>query len=385
MDIALFTNARTGELVPISQPDHDHAFIPDALPPAWEIDAGTWAKIADAKMELGRLDGAAKTLPNPQLLLSPLRREESLTSSALEGTYAKAEELMLFELEEEEEPPRGREPGDAAVLEVNNYNKALAQGYQLLREWPFCARIITELHETLMTGVRGGSKNPGQFRNHQVHIGSDRRYIPPPADRLMETFDAFERYVNRDDDGMEPLVKCFIAHYQFEAIHPFSDGNGRIGRVLLSLMIYKWCKLGMPWLYMSPFFDRYKDEYIGNLFKVSSEGAWKKWIDFCMTGVIEQCKKTVRKCDKLRGLRDDMRSRVKDGKARSQGVIDSLFEIPFIRAVDIARDRNVSLPTARAEIAYLMGKGILRESSQRHARSRTYYAPEIIAAAYEAY
>lgn len=379
MDASRFSNYKTGELVAIGSQNSDFAFVPDPLPPKWEFSARLWHIYSEAWGELSRLDGMARTLPNPHLLLNPLQRSESLTSSRLEGTFATAEEMMMFELNPRD--PRSANDPANGWLEVYNYSNALRQGFQQLETLPFCLRVMKDLHKTLLTGVRGHSKNPGEFRAYQVHIGSNKRYIAPPPDRLSACMNSLEIYLNNPNDTLHPLVRCFVAHYQLEAIHPFCDGNGRIGRVLLSLMIYKWCSLSMPWLYMSPYFERYKDEYFDNLFRVSTEGDWEKWIEFCLRGVILQAKDATAKCDELRALREEMRDRISDGGARVHSIVDRLFSNPALRTKDAQTWFGVSNPTAKSDIDYLIKKQILFPLPQS-GRFRFYYAPAISAIAY---
>jgi Fic family protein len=379
MDISKFQANKTGRLVPISAPDGDYAFIPDPLPVEWQFDASLWPILTEAKRCLGLLDGIARVLPNPELFLKPFQRVVSLTSSRLEGTYATAQELMLFELN----PKERRSDGDQsnAWVEVNNYSLALSLGFHRLEALPFCTRLFKALHKTLLTGVRGGANNPGEFRKYQVHIGSNRRYVPPPHLEVEKCLQDLEAYLNDPRDDFDPLIRCFIAHYQFEAIHPFSDGNGRIGRVVLSLMIYKWCRLERPWLYLSPFFERYKDEYIQNLFKVSAEGAWTQWLKFCLLGVIEQANKAVRTCEILQDTRKDMHKRVEgDGNSRIHTIIEELFASPLVRIVDLAKKFKVRYATAKSDVSYLIKKNILSELPE--SRIKTFYSSEIFKIAY---
>ncbi len=380
MDAAKFTDKRTGRLVPIQRPD-DVAFIPNPLPPAWNFDGGLWPALAEAKRDLGELNGIAQMLPNPELLLNPLQRVESLTSSRLEGTHATAQEVMLFELNPKQ--PHSATDESNAWLEVHNYTRALRYGFQQLEKMPFCLRLIKELHAILLEGVRGGTTQKGEFRTHQVHLGSTRRFVPPPpGDELNQAMSELEKYINDPRDDFDPLVRCFLIHYQLEAIHPFSDGNGRIGRVVLSLMIYKWCHLKMPWLYLSPFYERYKDEYIDLLFKISSEAGWHEWLRFCLQGVIAQSLSASDKCMDLHALREEMHERTaKDGRARVHAIIDDLFENPIVRIADLARKRQVLYPTAKSDVEYLIVKGILTEMP--NSKVKTFYAPSIFAIAYK--
>lgn len=384
VDTSKFISPQMGNLIPIVIYEHDsavndHAFVPAPFPPKWTFDTALWPLLTEAHRCIGELNGAARNLPNPQLFLKPLQRVESLTSSRLEGTFATAQELMLFELN----PKESKHPGEQenSWLEVANYNRALAQACDLLNELPLCLRLIKDIHKTLLTGVRGHSKNPGEFRKHQVHIGSNRRFIPPPPLEIEPCLHALENYIQQEDPNFDPLVRCLMAHYQIETIHPFSDGNGRIGRVVLSLMIYKECKLTLPWLYLSPFFDRYKDEYINNLFKVSTEGAWSQWIEFCLRGVIDQAKRATAMCEKLRCLKKDMHSRTEgDGTARIHSIIEQLFDSPIVTIADLARRNNVHYHTAKRDVEYLAGKNILRPLP--NLPTKTFYSNEVFRIAY---
>jgi Fic family protein len=377
MDISKFIAEKTGRLLPISLPEKDHAFIPDPLPPKWKFDHELWPLLAEAHRKLGLLDGMARTLPNPNLLLTPLRTNEALTSSRLEGTYATAQELLLFEMDPK--PSTSANDQKNSWREVANYNLALNHGFTELDKLPLCLRVIKELHKTLLTGVRGAQAVPGEFRTHQVHIGSSRRYVPPPVDEMLKCLFELEDYLNAED-GYDKLVKCFLAHYQLEAIHPFGDGNGRVGRVLLSLMIHRLGELQQPWLYLSPYFEKYKDEYINNMFAVSTEGAWSKWLEFCLRGVVQQSEEAVRVCDELRALRQSMHAKEACGSGRIHAIIDGLFDRPFVRISDLARKNNVTYHTAKADVDFLVKNGILR--ALPNVPTKTFYSHEIFAIAY---
>lgn len=381
MDISKFTEKITGKLVPITtlQNEKDHAFIPNPLPPQWTFDHTLWPLLVEARSSLSLLDGTAGTLAHPMLLLHPLRRLESLTSSRLEGTYATAQELMLFELDKKDS--QGSHSNVDARKEVSNYNRALTAGFHMLKRTPFCLRLIRKLHNSLLRGVRGHSKNPGEFRIHQVHVGSNRRFVPPPAHEMLKCLNDLENYFNTSDNACDPLVHCFLIHYQFEAIHPFGDGNGRIGRVLLSLMIYHFCKLKMPWLYLSPYFERYKDEYIDNLFKISTEGTWSKWIEFCLRGVIYQAKDGIKKCEQLRELKKQMHEQATDANnSRIRTIIDDLFDSPYVRITELSEKHKVTYSTSKKDVSYLIGKGVLKEL--KDVKIKTFFAPQIFDISY---
>ena len=377
MDRERFTTSMTGRLLPVSVGGVDWAFLPAPLPRKWQIENKLWPLIASAREELARLDGIGRTLPDPELLLRPLQSREAIRSSSLEGTYASAEELLLFELNPAEPAAASDRAND--WREVFNYAEALRRGTLLLRTLPLSLRLIREMHATLLNGVRGRDRAPGEFRRTQVHLGSDRRYIPPPPNELEACLDDFEKFLHEADD-IDPLIRAFIAHYQFEAIHPFIDGNGRVGRALLSLCAYQWCRLSHPWLYVSPFFDRHKDEYIEALLAVSSEGAWDRWLHLCLRATIDVCRDAIDRCDQLRRIRDEYHAKADRASGRMHALIEGLFSNPIVRIADAARRLNVTYPTAKSDILKLVDLGILEELQS--VSPKAYYSRAIFNAAY---
>ena len=378
MDPGNFEEGRPGRLLQITTPRQDWAFLPDQFPPDWEFPADSWPLLAEAKQELARLDGIARSLPNPQLLLRPLQSREALRSSSLEGTHATPQELLQFELLPRE-PTSESDPANTH-LEIANYSSSLIRGIELLDELPFCLRLIRELHNTLLSGVRGRGMAPGQFRTTQNHIGSDFRFNPPPPEHLAECLDNFEKNLNNEELPYDPLVYSYLLHYQFEAIHPFLDGNGRVGRALLSLMIFRYCGLSMPWLYMSPFFERYRDEYIDNLFRISTHGDWQRWIAFCLRGTIEQAVDSIERCDALQTLREQFHELLASAGPRAHSIVEGLFTSPVLTAPGTARYCRVSYPTAKSDILKLVGLEILVEIPD--SRPRLYYCDAILRIAY---
>jgi Fic family protein len=289
------------------------------------------------------------------------------------------EQLLLYELDPKE--PKSPDDESADWREVFNYGRALERGCELLKSFPICNRVIREMHELLMSGVRGTNKSPGSFRKWQVQIGSIGRYIPPPANEIERLMDNLERYINTDDNRYDPLVKAYIIHYQFEAIHPFGDGNGRVGRSLLALMIYKWLGHKSPWLYMSSYYDRYRDEYVDCLFKISCNGEMTKWIEFCLNGTIVQAKDAIQRCHKFICLKVDFKKRMKNKHSpRTPSIMDALFTSPVLYVTEIASRYGVRYATASSDIKRLVDAEILREIKDTH--PRTYYAPEIMNIAY---
>jgi Fic family protein len=377
MDRALFTPDGPGQVREIIvEGTKDWAFIPDLLPEKWDLPAEIWPLLVEAREALAKLDGVGRYMPTYNLLLRPLQRREALRSSSLEGTYATPQQLLLFEIDPRE-PKSSNDPVND-WQEVSNYSKALELGLHLLEEIPVSLRLIKRIHEELLAGVRGHDRDPGNFRRNQVHIGSNRRFVPVPPNELMTCLDSLEKAIHKNSQ-IDPLIFCFMVHYQFETIHPFLDGNGRVGRLLLSLMIYKNCQLSRPWLYLSAFFDRYKDEYIDYLFQVSSRGNWKDWIAFCLKATIAQSKDALNRFDKMLNLRTqymDLLSK-RGGNIRLNQLIDHLFESPIISVPQLSSMCNISYPTARADIDRLVNAGILVES-QIQVRPIVYFAVNII-------
>lgn len=356
MHLADFADAFPGELVQIEE--GDHAFLPEPLPPIWEFPADLWPLLAEAKQQIGILEGLGRNLPNPTILLRPLEDREALRSSELEGTYATPQELLLFELEprdatSEEDPANDWQ-------EVFNYRKALHAGTQ--GSWPLSLALLRELHKLLLTGVRGRDRDPGQFRSRQVYLGYDNRFIPPPPYRVTECLEALEPFLRESPATYDAIVHCFLVHYQFETIHPFLDGNGRVGRLLLTVMLQRFCCLTKPWLYMSAYYDNNREEYFQRLFRVSSHGEWAAWIEFCLRGVAHQANDAVKRCEKLLDIRNGYLTKLESvgGNVRLNQIIEQIFNSPFIRVADLARRLDVSYPTAKSDIDRLVQAEILK-------------------------
>lgn len=360
MDISLFGSSSPGRLVPVSGASGlSHAFVPAGLPPDWEWPNDLWSLLLEAHKALAALDGTGRHLQNPELVLRPLQNREAQKSSSLEGTFTDPQEQLLFALD----PREGRSRDDPvnARREVFNYTRAL----RLRRErqdLPLSLRLIRELHEVLMTGVRGSERDPGNFRRLQNQIGHPARFVPAPVPELAALLDNFEKYLH-EKDGLDPLVRAFVAHYQFEAIHPFMDGNGRVGRLLLAVTIAEWCGLANQWLYMSDYFDRNKDRYIDYLFGVSADGDWANWIAFCLRGVVEQAQDTLARYERLISLNRDFHDLVnqRGASVRHSQLVDELFLSPIIRVTQARDLTGVTYPTARTDLRALEQLGIVTE------------------------
>ncbi len=360
MEANEFTAEMTGQLLKVASnaPDLQVAFLPNPLPPKWEWPQRLWYTLMSARTALSSLDGVGKHLPNPEIVIAPLQHREAQLSSQLEGTITNPQQQALFEADPRY-PVSASDPANA-FREVMNYRHALRLRLDGVSTLPISLRLIRDLHTILMEGVRGSDQRPGEFRQIQNQIGRPARFVPPPPQYLPEALDRFEKYLH-EDSSYDPLVKAFLAHYQFEAIHPFGDGNGRVGRLLLSLMIAEWCGLSSQWLYMSAFFEKNKRNYMDLLLGVSTHGAWDLWIEFCLDGVIAQAKDTEARCDKLLGLHRDFHSRLKRESARLSRAIDDLFKTPVISVTNYAKRYGVTYPTARLDLKKLQALGIVQD------------------------
>lgn len=381
MNVDDFGPDRSGRLVPISTIDGaEHAFVPDPLPPDWTWPADLWPLLLDAHKALASLDGVGRHLPNPRLLLHPLQQREAQESSSLEGTHTDPQQQMLFQLD----PgfPESETDRVNAFREVFNYKRALQLRYETEQELPLSLRLIRRLHEVLMEGVRGGDRSPGQFRRLQNQIGVPVRFIPPPASHLAPCLDAFEKYIHADH-RYDPLVEASLLHYQFEAIHPFRDGNGRVGRLLLAIMMTEWCDLSHQWLYMSAYFNRHRDEYLDRLYEVSTNGNWTEWGEFCLRGVAAQARDTENRCDDLIAINRDFHRILQDevgGSHRLGMIVDDLLVRPVVQIPHLAEQFDVAYNTAKADVQRLMDANILREIPD--AKQRTFVAPRVVAATF---
>ncbi len=324
--------------------------------------------------QIALLEGIGRNLPNPGLLLRPIEDREALQSSRLEGTYITAKEFLLFDLDDEEIDKRGD------WKEVNNYRRALQFG--LHSSLPLCLRLIRDLHNILMTGIGRGDMTPGDFRKSQVAIGQNQRFVPPPHTELSQCLSDFEGYLNAST-APDNLIHCFLCHYQFETIHPFTDGNGRVGRLLLALMFHRLCGLTKPWLYLSDILERQREEYCFALFDVSASGNWTGWLELCLKATIDQAKETIGRCEKLNSLRVEFTNLASGcgGNARVLQIVELLFQSPFLRITNLATALSISYPTAKSDCERLAACGILQLLPT--VNPATYYSKQIFEVAYD--
>lgn len=358
-----------------------YCFQPAPLPPAWPFPNKLWPRLVEAKEQLMLLEGIGRTLPNPALILRPLRDREAILSSRMEGTYATARQLLLYELDPTEttslDDPRNPH------REVANYARAL--DHAAASRMPICLTFIRQLHEILMHGVHRPEVKPGEFRKGQVAIGRQGaapRFVPPSPERLHDSLGELDAYLHRDHWEYDPLVECFLAHYQFETMHPFLDGNGRVGRLLLTVMVQRLCGMTQPWLHMSEYFEKDHRKYCEQLLRVSTRGAWADWIEYCLAGVADVAKRTIVRCDRLRQLRAEFNARLpQTGAIRLHEIVEQLFRTPVVTVVGLTEELGVTYPTAKSDIKKLQKVNILSELPDHS--PKTYYAPEVFAIGYE--
>lgn len=358
------------------------AFVPPPLPPEIRSYDRLTLPLAAASEALGELRGAARRLNNPIMLIEPLLRREALTSSAMEGTITTLRDLVL-----EESAGNTRLNDDAR--ETLNYILAVVTSRQRLSTLPISHRLIKEAHTTLLHGLpaaRGAGKRPGEYKIHQNAVGRQgetihsARYVPPPPAESLKCMDALEAYINRSGQtGPTRLIDLALVHYQFEAIHPFDDGNGRIGRMLITLMAIQSGLVDQPLLHLSAQLERDKDAYVDRLFSVSSHAQWEEWIQYFLAAVEASCRDAIRIVDRILALQLEFKERA--GKAsrnaRLHFIIDAMFTKPWTTVTEVQKLCSVTYPTAQSDLAALVKTGILQEIPSR--RPRTYIAHELVA------
>jgi Fic family protein len=341
------------------------AFVPQQLLPTFDISPAAVRLLDQASNALGMLSGVGSLLPNPHLLISPYLRREAVLSSRIEGTQSTIADVYAAEAGQTQ---LSRDAAD--VNEVQNYVRAHEFGLRRLADLPLSLRLIRELHRHLMRDVRGADQTPGRFRTSQNFIAppgtsiADAIYVPPPPDMKQGLAD-LERFLH--DRTLPPLVQAALVHYQFEAIHPFRDGNGRVGRLLVSVFLCERGLLPQPLLYLSAYFERTRTDYYDLLMRVSTHDDWDSWMRYFLEGVRTQAAEAVEDAQRLLALRERYRNSLMASKARPTGVrlLDHLFANPYITAKEASGRLGVSDPTARAAISDLLSQNILVEISGR--------------------
>ena len=380
MDPEAFRESPAGRVVR-SIPEGYWAFVPNPLPPdlAWSPDLVT--TLSDADRALGELSGLGRLMPNPHLLIIPFMRREAVLSSRIEGTQASLSDLYAFETKQ---LPLFEHAPD--VREVHNYVRALEYGLDRLTTLPLSLRLVREIHAQLMEGVRGEHQTPGEFRRSQNWIGppgctlNEATYVPPPVEEMRAALYAFEDFLH-SEPTLPPLVRLGLIHYQFEAIHPFLDGNGRIGRLLITLLLCQWELLSQPLLYLSAYFNAHRQIYYDLLLAVSREGAWEAWLIFFLRGVASEARDAVVRARRIQDLHEQYREQMLAAHAPAGvlQVIDLLFIRPLVTVRQVEHNLGITYQTARRYVNQLEEIGILREITGQ-ARNRVYRADEVLAA-----
>lgn len=358
------------------------AFVPNALPPEPVLDlSGDRQRLLEqALLACGRLDGVTALLPDPDLFLYAYVRREAVLSSQIEGTQSSFSDLLLYELEEAPGVPFDD------VVEVSNYVAALDYGMARLREgFPLSNRLLREVHAKLLAHGRGADKLPGEFRHSQNWIGGTRpgnaRFVPPPPATLEDCMAALERFIHDETVPLPILVKAAVAHVQFETIHPFLDGNGRVGRLLIALMLHEARVLRQPLLYLSLYFKQNRDEYYRLLDSVRRDGDWEAWLDFFLEGVAQTASGAVDTAHRLLTIFREDAERIQAqgrGAANALRIFGALKARPIANIADLATRTGVSYPTAAKTVESLVALGIVRELTGRR-RDRVFVYDRYVA------
>lgn len=384
MDPDRFRKSPAGRLTKVGQGDSTYwAFVPNPLPPAMSLDVELVRTLSEADRALGELAGLGRAMPNPHLLIGPFLRREAVLSSRIEGTQADIADLYAYEAGQLPLPGM-KSPPQPDVREVLNYVRALEFGIRRLDTLPVSLRLIRELHERLLDGVRGDEATPGEFRRSQNWIGrpgsaiNNAEFVPPPVGEMHDALDKLEIHLH-SEDGYPPLVRLAMIHYQFEAIHPFLDGNGRIGRLLISLLLVHWKLLPLPLLYLSAFFEHHRDAYYALLLAVSELGAWHDWLLFFLRGIAEQSRDAVSRSKQLQDLQVGWRDQLTRGRASALllRLADSLFDSPVLSIPDAQRLLGISYPGARHNVEKLVEAGILHPVGDA-SYGKTFFARAIL-------
>ena len=382
MNYQSFQNSPAGRLSKTIQ--GYYAFIPNPLPPVLNWNESLVSGLSEADRAVGKLAGLSRNLTNPRLLIRPFIHSEAVLSSKIEGTQATISDVYKYETGQLRLFKDDKDISD--VKEVYNYVLALDYGLKRLQELPLSLRLLRELHKILLEGVRGGESRLGEFRQAQNWIGpegcslEEAVYVPPSVNEMNEALASLEKYINQKDN-LPPLVRIGLVHYQFEAIHPFIDGNGRIGRLLIILLLCAWSILPQPLLYLSPFFESNRQAYYDLLLEVSERGAWEEWLNFFLGAVKIQADDTILRVNKMMELKEDYRKKIQSKRASSGlfKAVDFLFERPVFSANQLAKELGTNFTRAQRYVSWLKQAGIIREITGM-SRNRIYAAEEIIRA-----
>lgn len=362
----------------MTQPAGYRAFIPSVLPPDPPIamDEVLASLLSRADQAIGRLDGATATLPDPQLFVAMYVRQEAVLSSQIEGTQSSLDDILSFELD-----PEGAEtPRD--VVDVVNYVRAMNYGLDRLETLPLSLRLIREIHAVLLEGVRGADKQPGEFRTSQNWIGAGfvplerAMYVPPAPHAMWDSLDNLERFLH-DAHRLPILVHVALAHAQFETIHPFLDGNGRVGRLLITLLLCHHGVLHLPVLYLSAFLKQHRAEYYDRLTAIREAGDWEGWLGFFLRGVLETAEEAARTARQILDMRERHRLLIQQHRLERHGLrlLELLFRHPVVNVRFVEQELDVKFGTVSALLSRFTEVGIVTESTGGRRNRKFRYAP----------
>lgn len=378
MDVTRFTAPAWGRVVSTGGSHGYPAFRPEPLPRVLPLDGPTVLSLSEADAALGRLAGAGRLLPAPQLLVTPYLAREAVASSRIEGTQASLTDVF-------EAGARVSRPTED-LREVRNYIAAVEHGVRRLDDLPLSLRLLRECHEILLSGVRGEGKTPGDVRTSQNWIGGgsgtieDALFVPPPPGDVGDALSAWERYIHDDDPQLPLLVRCGLLHYQFETIHPFLDGNGRLGRLFVILHLLAARRLPAPLLYVSAEFERSRPAYYDRLQGVRERGEVQLWLRFFLDAVTRQATDAVARAETIVDLREDFRSRLRGRRSRATEVVDLLVANPIITAPVVAEALSVTNQGASLLLRQLVDVDIVDAPVTAPGRASRYSSPLLLAA-----
>ncbi|MEK6928031.1 MAG: Fic family protein [Nanoarchaeota archaeon] len=366
---------RLGRLVQASKAAY-FTYEPKFLPVELKYDEELIKLLADAVQSISNLSTRGARLRNPHILIMPYLKKEAVLSSKIEGTRTSLSEVFLEEKEKIKSP-------NADLEEVNNYVQSLHNGLKEIQKQNFTTEMIKLLHGTLMKGVRGQDKEPGKFKTKQNWIGSsdeilEAKFVPASPETTPALIDNLIDYINNSERSTN-LIKAGIMHYQFETVHPFRDGNGRIGRLLISLFLCKTKTLSQPLLYLSAYFDKHKPTYDEKLFNASSKGDIEGWLKFFLKAIKVQSDEVLLRTEELENYREECREKleINSNSTNVLRVLDFLYINPFIKIGEVKKQLKCHYPTAENNVAILVKNGILKEYTIRKKRDRIFYCPRI--------
>jgi Fic family protein len=368
-----FTCPEAGKL--IQTPERAWAFVPAHLPPKIEYTTALVLALSEADAALASLSALGSQLPNPHLLIAPYMRREAVLSSRIEGTQASLSDVLIEEMEDIDME------SDADIQEIRNYIRALEHGIARRDTLPLSLRLVKELHAHLMQGVRGANKRPGEFRSSQNFIGPpgsnihSATFVPPPVPEMEAALHDWETFLHKADQ-LPVLIQCALMHERFETIHPFLDGNGRVGRLLITLFLMERGRLSQPLLYLSAFIEAHKADYYSSLQATRTHCAWEQWLLFFLRGVAQIAADASQQTRTLLALRDQFREQLRT-RPNALALVDTLFVNPYISAKRATAALGKSDPTARQALVQLQEAGILKEVSAKKWR-RLYVAQPIL-------